>query len=215
MSLARLLWYVSKISPVVLVIGILIGAIYFKRLPTFYRVIILYLIWGLLAEFRFGFKGDAESNLFFVPVYAVVEFIFFSFLYGRFILQKNWVLMIAFAFYLSLLVVDVWLISQTLDPQYYRSYSKAIADFAIVTYCLFFFFLELRGSVIRREYMVFNAGSLLFFSINFLIHISLNFLVNAPLTVTLGFWLVNIISVISYYIFITQRLWVCGRKNSF
>lgn len=210
--------YVSLLSPIILLMGIFIGLYNFKHLSASLRFLFYYLVLCLAVDllFRyFGYYSRFKYNLFIVPIYGFFELAIFSKLYYSHILRSRSNIFIAFIV-LALLCVssELLFINKLLHQKSFQSFGKVIADATIVSYCILYYWKIFNGSIsIVKEYRYLNVAVLIYFSINLVLFLPINFLVNASMSIVFLFWVLNLVSLILFYLVLIYLIWQNGKTR--
>jgi len=211
------LWnIVTFISPIILIIGILLGIFKFKTLKESNRLIFLYLVFSLtfdLLSRYFGYYSESKYNLFLIPIYGFFELGFLSVLYYKYIFQSKSKFLLSFIVTMHLLILAEIILGKGLfHPKSFQSFGKVIADALIILYSIYFYLKMFKGQIpIRSKYAFLNAVVLIYFSINLIIYLAINFLVNAQFKLVVSFWIINLLSVIIYELILVSLIWKDGR----
>jgi hypothetical protein len=204
MSQNQLWHYLTYSSPLVLLIGILVGLTYFRRLSQGNRIIFYYLVICLLMDLLcryFLHVSHLKTNLFLLPIFAFLELLVFSVLYYKYIFRSKSKLLWLFIVVMHLIVlVDVATLSRLFHKESIFSYGKVIADISILFFCMMYYWKLSKGQIsIVSKYMRLNAAILIYYSINLIIFLSHNF------------WAVNLVSAVSFYLYLTYLIWQNGK----
>ena len=213
------LWnIVTFISPIILIVGVLLGIFMFKRLKKSNKLLVFYLVFSLTFDILsryFGYIAQSKYNLFLIPVYGFLESGFLSVLYYRYILRSKSKYLLSFIVFMHLLIlVEIFFGKGLFHPESFQSFGKVIADASIILYSIYFYLKIFKGQIpIRSEYAFLNAVVLIYFSINLIIYLAINFLVNAQFKLVVAFWIINLLSVIVFELILISLLWKDGRTR--
>lgn len=213
------LWNIATfISPIILIIGVLLGIFKFRKLKESNKLIVFYLGFSLtfdLLSRYFGYIAQSKYNLFLIPVYGFFELGFLSLLYYRYILLSKSKYLLSFIVFMHLLIlVEIFFGKGLFHPESFQSFGKVIADASIILYSIYFYLKIFKGQIpIRSEYAFLNAVVLIYFSINLIIYLAINFLVNAQFKLVVAFWIINLLSVIIFELILISLLWKDGRTH--
>jgi len=211
------LWdIISFASPVVLLVGIIVGLLNFSRLNASYRIIVVYLTICFVTDLLYRYLGiysHLKYNLFLIPIFGFLELVVFSILYYRHILQnKSNSLMLFIGTMLLLILSEIAFATKLFHRETFHSYGKVIADASVVFFCLLYYWKVFKGQIpINSEYTLLNAAIFVYYSVNLFIFLSVNFLVNAKLNFVVFFWVVNLISMVLFYLILIYLIWQNGR----
>lgn len=209
---------ITLLSPLILLLGIIIGVYYRKHLNGCFRLLLAYLILGVLTELiskYFGYYSSTKYNLFLIPIYGLLELVLFSILYYRYIIRNRSKLYIYFILFLiCLIIIDLSRIESMFKASSFQSYGKVIADAGIVVFCLIYYLDVVKGKIKPTfELNLLNAASIIFFSLNLIIFLAINFLVNANYGIVMFFWFFNLTIVCLYYMIIIYLIWRNGKTR--
>lgn len=206
------------ISPILLLIGIIIGAYYRKHLNRCFLLLFGFLILGFITEILsryLGLYSNLRYNLFLIPIYGLTELLLFSVLYYKYLLKsKNRLLQYFIVILIILILVDISRIGNMFIAKKFQSYGKVIADGGIVMLCLFYYWEVIKGKIkSTTEINILNAANIIFFSLSLLIFLSINFLVNANYDLVMIFWFFNLIIISLYYTTLILLIWQNGKTR--
>ncbi|MCH2223659.1 MAG: hypothetical protein MK066_02740 [Crocinitomicaceae bacterium] len=214
MNFLTLLEGLTYLSPILLLVGLLLGLYVFNRLDNGHKIILLY--------FGFSLSIDAisrllsfyeQSNIFLLPLLAFFELIVFTFLYFRCLIGRFGI--IDWGLVLVGLLFMIWEVSNliSIDIAQFQSYSKAVGSLVIV-------FLSVRYIVhvlnseedIKKDLLGLNNIILLFFAINLVIFLPINFLINEQSQLKFYFWMINLLMLLVFYGLLIRSVWKNGNR---
>jgi hypothetical protein len=209
---------ITLLSPFILILGVIIGIYYRKHLSGCFRLLLAYLILGIITELiskYWGYYSSLKYNLFLIPIYGLMELMLFSILYYKYIIKtKSKVFLYLILILLGLVLVDLSRIGSMFKASSFQSYGKVIADAGIVVFCLIYYLDVVKGRIKPTfELNLLNAASIIFFSLNLIIFLAINFLVNASYGIVMFFWNFNLVIVCLYYIIIIYLIWRNGKTR--
>ena len=213
------LWYiVSFASPIVLLMGIIVGLLNFIRLGAIYRIVVVYLaicfVTDLLTRYL-GAYSHMKYNLFMIPIFGFLELVVFSILYYKHILRikSNYLLLFIVAM-LLLILSEIAFAPRLFHRETFHSYGKVIADVSVLFFCLLYYVQVFKGHIpVNSGCSVLNSVVFVYYSVNLLIFLAVNFLVNAKLTYVVFFWVVNLISMVLFYLILIYLIWRNGKTR--
>lgn len=186
---------------------------FYKKLTPIYQYLSFYIWFTILVNFM----GDYLSyNLFLLPIYSFVELAIFSAIYLRFFLKKgeNTVLQGLLLLAHGLIVLDFLFLCDLFNAKTFYAFSKVVADLAIVLLCLRYYWTILKEETpIDKELLLLNSVFIGYFSINSIIFLSINFLVNESIDLVTPFWILNALSALFLYSFLTYMIWQHGKTQ--
>ncbi|MES2557877.1 MAG: hypothetical protein V4604_17110 [Bacteroidota bacterium] len=207
----------TLLSPIVLLTGVIIGAINIRNNPKIGHLIFGYFIAGLAIEIASRYWGQvnsAKNNLIFLSISGIVDFLFFSLLYIRFFFsrQRAWLLFLSLPTLLLLFYMMYHKVALT--PSGFDAYDKVICDGFIVFYALLSSYDLINGKEeIRKDIMRVNAAVLVFFSLDLLFSLTTNFLINAGTHFVIYFWLLRFVLLTTLYTTLAYTLWQIGKNR--
>lgn len=213
-ALYTFLNYFSYLTPIVLLFTIVAGLLLFRQVSLHHRLLIVYLVVAFITDLLlryFGFVSKRQYNLFIVPFFAFVELLIFGFVYYHTFFSKATKILWIVLSFVVLLIVDALFFSHLFDAKKFQTYSKVITNFAIIAFCLLFYWQELKSDMPNRNLLILNAGVILYFAVNLIIFSSLNFYVNAPMYLLAAFVILNILSAVFFYLFLIYHIWQRGK----
>lgn len=191
------------------ILGIaVLGLVAWKKPSPFYRMLSVYLI--LMAGMEhFGmylvsvFNGN---NHIFVLLDALTDVVFFSVLYGRYLLEKKnklfLVLSVLSAVYIFFEIFYNFIYRQV-SVKEFQPYSKIVSDAFIIVLALNFLYEKVNAfTATKVKQFWFNNVVMLYFTINLLVYLPFNFLVNESTGVKFIFWTLNIFCIEAFYVFL-------------
>lgn len=216
MNLMHFLSLLSPISPILLLLGIIIGIFYYRNLSKEFRVIFAFLVMSLFIDFLaryFGFYSHLKYNLFLYPIYGFLELIFFSTLYYKYILHSKSIRLLLFIiFMLLLIVIEFVFVSKLFDGKSFQSFGRVISDSTIISLAMIYYLKLVQGKVVMRsDINILNATVIIYYSISLIHDLFINFLVNASIQIIALFWAVNFISLIAFYLILIYLIWQDGK----
>ena len=215
MSIPQLAVYLTWLSPLVLILGVAIGAAHFKKIDAVHKFIWSYLIAAIL--FDLGGRIVAHywgNNLIFVPLFALFELPIFALIYGRLLLKKFSILIYTISTFAFIFIIYECLTIESVNPLTFQSYSRTVGAFVISLLSLFYFFsnfFELDEKI--RKKMRLNSLVLAFFSLNLILLLPINFLINASSPIRFYLLFIIIITTVLFYTTLTVSLWKNGRTQ--
>jgi hypothetical protein len=214
----QFLTLISLLTPITLLFGILVGSYNFKHLDVSVRFLFFYLVLCLVVDLLyryFGYYSHLKYNLFIIPIFAFFELAIFSGLYYRHILKsRSNILVLFIAVALLCIFIELLFINRLLHQKSFQSYGKVIGDAAILFYCLMYYWKLFNGSIpIVTEHRNLNVAVLVYFSINLILFLPINFLVNASISIVFLFWVLNLLSLILFYLVLIYLIWRNGKTR--
>ncbi len=210
MAFTTLYEVLNVFSPIILVIGLSIGLYYFKSLNVIHKSITSYLLVMLCVDMTGRlFEYYNGNNLVVLLVYSLVEMMLFVYFYFKYLYKSRYVLLIGFSIIAAAYIV--WeLIYFSRDVKQFQSYAKVVDNFVIITLALVFLNEKIRNyKESKLDIFYLNSAVLIFFSVNLIFFLPLNFILNEKMG--FYFWLFNLISTVSFYLYLTHLIWKNAR----
>lgn len=187
---------------------------FYKKLAFHYKILSFY-IWFTIITNGIGLYLTSHTgyNLFLLPIYSFVELFIFSTIYIRFFFrEKNIVIQSLLLLAHGLILLDFLFLCDLFNAETFYAFSKVVADIAIVVLCLKYFSNILKEeTLINKELLLLNSVFVGYFFINSITFLSANFLVNESLDLVTPFWVLNALSALFLYSFLTYMIWQHGR----
>lgn len=209
-------WLLSLISPVILVVGIIVGLYKIKFLQNKAVVLWLYLIICFCIDLISRLTVDNHNNLYLIPWLGMLELILFS-VYFK---MKNTGNII---FFLNLLGV-LYILAELIFFKYtsvseYQPYARTVSSSLIMISSMKFTLDTIRLEFkIQRIETNLNTVILIYFFIQLICLLPLNYLVNHPSYLTIGIWFFNLFIHLLFYSYLLIYLWKSGshmKQSSF
>ena len=155
------------------------------------------------------------SNHIVLPIYALVEVLFFTWFYNYQLFEKPKVplllLGVSGAIYICWELVFDFMISVK-SAEDFQPYCKVVDNFVIIVFALIYLHKKMSHYTDARwDNLWLNLSVLIFYTCTLIIFLPFNFLVNAASNVTFYFWMLNVILVIMFYGFAGLLIFKQGR----
>lgn len=200
-------------SPIILIIGGLIGFYYLKHLSKLNHILLAYLVVSLIFDFvSRKIAGETDNNLLLWPLLSLSELIVFSLFYLRKGVSFQLIVGLLVAG-ISYMVLELYYIDVK-DVIKFQPYSKVVSSFIIVVLSLFSLYDMLKVETIaslKSHYL--NGVILAYFSLNILLLLPINFLINAKVEVTIYIWTIYLFSTIIFYVCLSFYIWRNGKNQ--
>jgi hypothetical protein len=183
---------------------------FYKQLASIYQYLSFY-IWFTILTNYIGLYFS--SNLFWLPIYSFAELAIFSIIYLRFFLKGEKVVLQSLLLLAHVLILlDFLFLCDLFKVETFYAFSKVVADISIILLCLRYYWTILKeDSPINKELLLLNSVFIGYFSINSILFLSINFLVNESLDLVTPFWVLNALSALFLYSFLTYMIWQHGK----
>lgn len=208
----------SYLSPIILLIGILLNIYAYRNLDHFHKCIFYYLSFMLLLEFGTRIlEFISHNNLILLPIYSVMELVFFVYFYNKFLFAKPNKVLIGFGVIASLFIIAEiiqYFVINTLDVKQFQPYAKVADNFVVIVLALAFFYQRMNNfKETKWDNFRLNTVILVFFTFNTMIFLPFNFLVNESSGVKFYFWIGNLFMTFFFYVYLTSLIWKNGTAN--
>lgn len=210
----ELIYLLSWASPLLLLIGVAVGTIYFKQLDRIRKAIFFYLIGGLLFDLTGRIMGHyfSNNNLILIPLFALFELPLFTYIYILLFNKKYSAIIYTLSGAAFLFMIVESLTVNSSDYLNFQSYSRTVGAFLIVMYSIGYYFKNFfKISADSQRKMTLNTVILSFFSLNLIFLLPINFLINATSHLRFYLWLGNLCITLLFYLFLSISLWRNGK----
>lgn len=199
-------------SPVMLLIGVMIGVYKFKYLDIYHRGITIYFVMLLVIDIASRFLHTG-NNLFILLIYSLLELIIFIYFYYKYVYKRHHILLLVMSF-LSITYLIYEIVIFEFETKKFQTYSKVVDNFTIVMLILTFFHERINlFKDSKWDNFRLNVVLLVFFSINLVFFLPYNFLINESTDLKFYFWLGIVISTVAFYSYLTHSIWKNGRTR--
>jgi hypothetical protein len=203
---------------IILVGGLLIGIYCYKKNDIVTRYLWGYLILMLGAEvlsYILGFVFKVSNHIV-MPIYSLVELVFFYCFYKRFLFKKlPGYLMICFFAALFYILFEIFynFIYTYVSIKNYQPYAKVADNFFIILMSFGFLYEKMNNyDESKWDYFRLNIMILSFFTLNTIIFLPFNFLVNETTGLKFYFWMANLVLLFTQYGYIIFEI-ITNDKN--
>ncbi|MFT5646455.1 MAG: hypothetical protein ACI976_001137 [Aureispira sp.] len=186
---------------------------FYTRLASKYQYFSFYIWFTILTNCLALYFQSTGYNLFLLPIYSFVELFIFSIIYLRFFLKgEKRILQGLLLLAHGLILLDFLFLCDLFNAKTFYAFSKVVADLSIILLCLRYYWTILKEDTpINKELLLLNSIFVGYFSINSILFLSINFLVNESLDLVTPFWVLNALSALFLYSFLTYMIWQHGR----
>lgn len=215
MDISLFMRLLTLLSPIVLLTGVVIGIVNIRKNPKIGQLIFGYFIVELIIEIASRYWGQVnKNNLIFLSVAGIVDVLFFSTLYVRFLFGRKRVWLLFISLPTILLLFYMMYHKVALKPSGFDAYDKVICDSIIVLFALISSYDLITGKEeVRKDVMRVNAAVLLSFSLDLLISLTYNFLINAGTHFVIYFWILRFVLLTTLYTTLVYTLWQIGKNR--
>ena len=200
-------------SPLVLIIGILIGTYYFRYIKGKLLFILLYLMACLFFDFLSRYLGSIQgNNLSLWPLYSLSELIIFSAFYFNFIKKKKAIMLFIITgigyMIFEFVYIDVY------NVKAFQSYAKIVTSFLIVITVLSNIIWQVSTNQnIAKDDQRLNNMVLVNFALSLLLLLPINLLINKHSQIITFIWLIYLLITVLFYIYLSFVLWKNGKNQ--
>ncbi len=210
-----LIYYATYLSPLLLLLGLIVGGLYYKYLSPQHKTLYYYLLAAIIIDILGRiFEAAYGNNLILIPVFGVLELISFSVLYYLHLLKtKSIPLLLIICAGLFYIIFEIWTV-KSVDPKVFQSYSRVVDAFIIVLMSILFYLKKVdEDDAIELNLFSLNAAILIYFSLHLIFFLPINFLINESSQLKFYFWSVNLLVTLSFYLFLIRSIWKNGKTQ--
>lgn len=216
MDFEEIIKYLPKITPLLLVVGLLIGIIRFRFLNGIHRSLLLYFLLMLIIDLAGRIlKAYFGMNLILFPIYSLVEMCFFIYFYKRHFLKSA-------NLFISLLGISgalfifgeilYYFVFNEFNPKQFQPYSKVVDNFVVILIVMRFLYEKInKFQETKWDNFPLNIVVLAYFTLNLIFLLPFNFLVNESTGIKFYFLYTNIVLMVVFYIYLICSVWKNGR----
>ncbi|WP_026706580.1 hypothetical protein [Flavobacterium soli] len=211
MSFNRLLSIGTLLVPLLLLLGVIAGACYYRYLDKKNQFLVIYLSICLTVDIVSRIIGEVyHNNLIFIVIFSLLELVFFYVYYRVCFFKKNIWPYTVFTFIASVYMIYEMFTLNDVEPIDFQPYSKVICSFIIIIMSINSLFENLGKE--QQDSMLVKLSSVfvIYFSLNLIFFLPVNFLINVTSSVKFYFWFANLLLTISLYTFLSKEIWKNG-----
>jgi len=203
--------YFTYISPIILCLGIIIGALYFNKLDKIHRVLWAYLCCSLTIDIISRILSKVENNnlvLFFAV--GLLDIITFTYIYFNVTKRKSLVLLIGI---IGGAFIGMEMIQTNVDHvQTFQEYSNVVVSFSIISMSILFLTESLNNTTnTNSNLLLLNMACLVFFAFQLIFLLPLNFLINEDLVGVYIIWVLRSMFLFTFYSILISLIWKNGK----
>ncbi len=202
-------------SPIILLLGVILGLVYFSRLERVYRLLLLFLVMSLVIDITSRLVGRFyQNNLILIPIYGLFELLILSRVYIKYLkIVKNsaWYFVIG-----ALVVYNIYEIINlfNVEPKDFNSHSRVFDSLALVVMSIVFYIKQIVDDIPARPGFLFlNTVIFAFHSLNLILYLPINFLINENSDVKFHFWYASLVITLVFYSSIIRMIWKHGKNH--
>jgi len=201
-------------APIILLFGIILGTIYYKRLENIHRTLFFYLLVALFIDILSRVMGHYfNNNLILIPIFGLLELVILATLYFKFLIKiKNKLWLFPIGCLILFNIIEIFTLVNV-DPTEFYCNSRVLDSIAIVVMSIIFFF-KILGSEHQQKpgFLFLNTIIFAFHSLNLILYLPINFLINVESDIKFHFWTTSVILTSVFYISIIRIIWIHGRN---
>ncbi len=201
-------------SPVILVIGVILGFCYYKSLDIVHKSVTWYLFLMLMIDFASRIPIKGGNNYIVLLFYSLSEMGLFTYFYFRFLFKAKHRLLILVCCAAFLYIIWEIVKFEITDSKKFQSYAKVADDFIIIILALSFF--HERINIFKEskwDNFSLNAVILVFFSINLIFFLPFNLIINKSSGLQFYIWLGIVLTTNLFYSYLAYSIWRNGRTQ--
>lgn len=216
MQIHTLFYAFSFLSPLILLTGIIVGAVFYRAISASGRLIWWYFLAMFLIDVtsRLVLLTSSKNNLIFLSIAGIADVAFLSVLYLRYfqITYRKLLMLLSVTVLLnallSVLVRDIGVIAN------YNGYDKSFCDGLLIIFALISTLDQLNGrKPLHHGVLGINAGILLYYSMDLLLSLVWNFLINAGVEMVFYFVFLRLALLLILYSIFVYNLWQTGKNR--
>lgn len=214
MPLKEFTFFLAKLSPLLLAIGIITGLFLYKKLNAVHKSIVYYFAIMLCVDLYSRYLAMYGNNQIVLLIYSLVELIGVTYFYNKFLLVKKHIITLI----ISLVAITYigWELFSYLfldsDVKNFQPYAKVADNFVVILLALTFLYEKMNSyKESKWDNFRLNIVVLVYFTLNTLIFLPFNFLVNEGSGIKFYFWGFNIVITLLFYVYLINEIWKNGR----
>lgn len=210
-------FYMTVVVPATVLIPLVMALLYYRHLRTAEKIMAFFLlVTGIFNAIGSWMAWHSQSNLFLLPVYTCIEFLFICFFFREILTEsrlKKWLPFIAVILLAATIANSVFL----QHTNKFNTYARSVSAILTIAFCLYYYKSNLAktGSIPWKNEPVFwfVTGFLVYFSSSLFLFILSNFtlVMKRPLALTL--WNFHATMALIMYLLFTAGFWYAKRKR--
>ena len=208
----------SWLTPILALIGVLLGWILYARSGEKEKLITWFLTGALVLELlsRYNMYDPGANNLRYLSISALFEYAFFSVFYYRYLLfpKRKWLLwgLAIFAVYLTL---HLTLLPGVLETEKFQLYDRLLVDGVVLILSLIYFLDALKQEQATESgNTATNSFILVYVLLDLFMSLTVNFMVNVYTDLVLLLWLVRLLAIQGLYLNLSYKIWQSGKMQT-
>lgn len=204
----------TLLSPSILLLGVVIGAYFYKSLDVVHKNITLFLFIMLCIDFTGRIIEGYGNNLIVLLIYSLIEMSLFIYFYYKYLFKAKHRLIMGLCLVSFFYIIWEITVLNKIEAKQFQSYAKVADNFVIITLALTYFHEKINiFKESKWDNFQLNAVVLIFFFINMIFFLPINFLINESSGLKFYFWLGNLIITVLFYSYLTHSIWKNGRTR--
>lgn len=217
MNLRDFAIHLSDLISVVLCVGIVLTILFYKKTNGLHKSIGCYFLLMLGVDTASVIVADRiGSNLIVLPVFSLIELLFFVYFYNKYLLSKPNKIVIGLGV-LGMVYIATeffqYFVFSTFNIKQFEPYAKITDNFIVIIMALIFYYQKMKS--FNETWIInfkLNTAILLYFTINTIIFLPLNFILNSSGNAKFYIWIINVTIILLFYIYLTALIWKNGRR---
>ncbi|KGO86942.1 hypothetical protein Q765_08230 [Flavobacterium rivuli WB 3.3-2 = DSM 21788] len=217
MTFSKFASYLGYVSSIALVIGLVIGFLFYKKLDRLHKRILIYMALMLAVDIACRIlQYYKHPNMIVLPIFSFAELLFFVYIYNSYLLKKESKIIIGLGLLALVYIIAEFLqyfVFNTLNLKQFQPYCKITDNFVIIIMALAFYYQKMNSfNETKWNNFRLNTAILIYFTINTIIYIPFNFIINENIGVRFYIWMVNIVIILLFYSYLSILIWKNGRR---
>lgn len=203
--------FLTYLSPLVLLLGSIIGIFSIQRISPVSKVLLMYLIVSFITDIISRILLESYgNNLIVLLVYSAIELLMISCIYGLLKTEK-WVVILLTSMGIAYIIGEIIYID-SYDVDTFQTYTKIVSSFILVIFSFRYFLDNLvKEQIIQGEVQWLNFTILFYFALNIILLLPLNLLINQSETSIVFTWYAYLIATVAFYSYLSIFIWKNGR----
>ncbi|MGQ2982348.1 hypothetical protein [Flavobacterium sp.] len=205
MSFEEIIQHLPKLTPLLLIVGLILGLYSFKHLNGVHRTLLVYFILMLMTDLTGRvLQVYLGMNLILFPIYSFVEMSFFIYFYKKYFLRSKNFIIALLGTTGGLFIVGeffYYFILNDFNPRQFQPYSKVVDNFVVILIAMMFFYKKInKFEETKWDNFPLNIVIFVYFILNLIFLLPFNFLVNESSGLKFYFLSANTILTVIFYI---------------
>lgn len=203
----------TSLSPMILIIGVLLGLVYYKKIDRENRIVWIYLIVCIFFDILSrNINSETGNNLFLWPLFSLSELIVLAILYQK-LIKKYKTILSLLLLGVGYILYEIWSIDGS-NVEGFQSYARIVTSFLIVVMVLSKIIWQVNtDQQITKGEQHLNYTILIVFSLNVLLLLPINLLVNGSSVLITSIWMIYLSVTVLFYIYLSVLIWKNGKNR--